>query len=77
MALKVLKLREKKISVWHCTQSYPVHYLTSYLKLSLPTSRAKTGLAEPRTEFQPLLVPFCENSIQKDYEVVERVFPSP
>lgn len=65
MVLKVLKLREKKICL-HCTKSHPVYHLTSYLELSLPTTRAKTGLAEPCTEFQPVLLPFYENSIQKD-----------
>lgn len=54
---------QKKIYIWHCPQSYRVHYLMSYL--SYHYTRAKTGLAEPCTEFQTLLVHFHDSG-QKD-----------
>lgn len=65
MLLKVIKPRTKYLS-GTVPKANPFIISQSYLELSLPTSSAKTGLAEPCTEFQPVLVQFYEDSIKKD-----------
>lgn len=63
--LKVIKPRKKYLS-GTVPKANPFIISQSYLKLSLPTSSTKTGLAEPCTEFQPVLLHLYEDSIKKD-----------